>query len=113
MSENKQTLPRCGKARDEDIKQNGIDAASLDAIDVEGDRDKWPLWDGLSDERGPIPSFGPARTDASGRVLMSNDERAARRDAAVRTLAAIGQITDETDTDEVWTDVFRGLEEAF
>ena len=85
---------------------------TVERRDQEGDREKWPVWDGLSDERGPIPSFGPARTDASGRVLMDDEERAARRDAAIRALAAIGQITDETDTDERWADVFRGLEGA-
>ena len=67
---------------------------------------------GLSLNRGPIPSFGPARTDESGRVLMNDEERAARRDAAIRALAAIGQITDDTDTDERWADAFRGLEGA-
>ncbi len=78
--------------------------------DQEGDREKWPLWDGLSDGRGPIPAFGPARTDENGRLVMSDDERAARRDAAIRALAVVGKITDETDTDEVWAEVFRGPE---
>jgi hypothetical protein len=100
------------EGRREVIERYGIDAAGLDAIDEEGDREKWPLWDGLSDERGPIPAFGPARTDGNGRVLMSDEERAARRDAAIRALAAVGGITDETDTDEVWAEVFRGLEGA-
>jgi hypothetical protein len=69
-------------------------------------------WDGLSDEEGPIPAFGPARTDEHGRVMMSDEEWAARRNAAIRALRAIGDITDETDTDEIWDDVFRGLTEA-
>ena len=94
------------------IERYGIDAARLDAIDQEGDREKWPLWDGLSDERGPIPNFGPALTDESGRIVMSDEERAARRDAAIRALAVVGKITDETDTDEVWAEAFRGLEGA-
>jgi hypothetical protein len=100
------------KGRHEVVERYGIEAARLDAIDEEGDRERWPIWDGLSDERGPIPSFGPARTDESGRVLMNDEERAARRDAAIRALAAIGQITDDTDTDERWADAFRGLEGA-
>jgi arylsulfatase A-like enzyme len=100
------------KGRHEVVERYGIDAASLDAIEQEGDREKWPIWDGLSDEHGPIPAFGPARTDMSGRVLMNGEEHAARRDAAIRALAAIVQITDETDTDERWVEVFRGLEGA-
>jgi hypothetical protein len=38
---------------------------------------------------------------------MSDEERAARRDAAIRALAVVGDITDETDTDEVWAEAFR------
>jgi hypothetical protein len=94
------------------IERYGIDASCLDAIVEEGDRGKWPPWDGLADERGPIPVFDAARTNANGQILMSDDERAARRDAAIRALAAVAGITDETDTDEVWADVFRGLEGA-
>jgi hypothetical protein len=110
----RETVYHTAKAegRREVIERYGIDAARLDAIEEEGDREKWPLWDGLSDERGPIPAFGPARTDESGRILMSDEEHEARRDAAIRAMAAIGGITDETDTDEVWAEVFRGLEGA-
>ena len=71
-----------------------------------------PLWDGLSDEQGPIPAFGPARTDKHGRIVMTDEEHAARRDAIIRVLRVIGDITDETDTDEIWDEVFRGLREA-
>jgi hypothetical protein len=94
------------EGRREVIEKFGIDGVLLDAIDDEGDREKWPLWDGLSDERGPIPVFGPVRTDGSGRISMSDEERDARRDAAIRALAAIASITDETDTDEVWAEAF-------
>jgi hypothetical protein len=69
-------------------------------------------WDGLSDEHGPIPAFGPARTDEHGRVVMSDEEWEARRDAAIRALRAIGDITDETDTDAIWDEVLHGLEGA-
>ena len=71
-----------------------------------------PPWDGLSDEHGPIPTFGPARTDQHGRIVMTDEEQAARRDAIIRTLRVIGDITDETDTDEIWDEVFRGLKEG-
>jgi hypothetical protein len=100
------------EGRREVIERYGIDAARLHAIDEEGDREKWPLWDGLSDERGPIPVFGPARLNESGRLVMSDEEQAARRIASIRALAAIGSITGENDTDEVWAEVFRGLEGA-
>ena len=41
---------------------------------------------------------------------MSDAEQEARRDTSIRALAAIASITDETDTDEIWDEVFRGLE---
>ena len=71
-----------------------------------------PPWDGLSDEQGPIPTFGPVRTDKHGRIVMTDEEQAARRDAILRMLRVIGDITDETDTDEIWDEVFRGLREG-
>jgi hypothetical protein len=70
------------------------------------------MHDGLCDEQGPIPVFGPVQTDEQGRIVLSDDEWEARRAASVRALKAIGDITDETDTDSVWDDVFRGLEGA-
>jgi hypothetical protein len=71
-----------------------------------------PPWDGLSDEHGPIPTFGPARTDQHGRIVMTDEEWEARSAAAIRALRAIEEITDETDTDEIWDEVFRGLKEG-
>jgi hypothetical protein len=68
--------------------------------------------DGLSDEQGPIPAFGPVETDEHGRIVMSDEEAEARRAAAARTMKAIGNISDETDVDAVWDDVFRGLKGA-
>ncbi len=92
------------------IERYGIDVNRLDVTGEDRERVNWSLWDGLSDEQGPIPAFGPVCTDANGRILMSDEEHQARRDAAIRALAAIAKITDETDTDEVWDEVFRGLQ---
>ncbi len=89
-----------------------IDSALLGRIELESVPDDGPAWDGLSDEEGPIPTFGPARTDERGRVVMSDEERAARRGAAIRALGAIGGITDETDTEAVWDEVSRSLGEG-
>jgi hypothetical protein len=68
----------------------------------------------LADAKGPIPEFPPARIDPeTGQLLpISEDELAARRDAALRTLRAIAEMTDETDTDERWEDFMRGYDES-
>ena len=58
-------------------------------------------WDGLSDEQGPIPAFGPARLDDQGRLVKSDEEREARRDAILRTLRVIAT---KPDTDPPGTD---------
>jgi hypothetical protein len=46
------------------------------------------------------------------RVVMTDAEWGACRNAGIRALRAVGDITDETDTDEIWDEVFRGLKEA-
>jgi hypothetical protein len=94
------------------LEQYNIDSDQLDRIEAEGDNRKWPLWDGLEDERGPIPTFGPVDTDDRGRIVMTDGEWEARRDAAIRALGAVGDITDDTDTDERWGEAFRGMEGA-
>jgi hypothetical protein len=66
----------------------------------------------LADAAGPIPAFGPAAVDEHGRIVMADEEWEARRAAAVRALDAIAAITDETDTDETWRAVFRGIDEG-
>jgi hypothetical protein len=67
----------------------------------------------LADDRGPIPSFPPLALDPeTGRILpISEHEIAARRDATIRTLDALARVTDETDTEERWDEVFRGIDE--
>jgi hypothetical protein len=64
----------------------------------------------LADAAGPIPAFGPAAVDEHGRIALTDEEWEARRAAAVRALDAIAAITDETDTDETWREVFRGID---
>ena len=66
----------------------------------------------LADELGPIPSFPPLALDPeTGRILpVSDEELAARRDAALRMLAVLDQITDESDTDEKWREVYRNID---
>jgi hypothetical protein len=46
--------------------------------------------DGHCDEQGPIPAFGPVRTDERGRIVLTDEERAARRAAAIRMLRVLG-----------------------
>jgi hypothetical protein len=51
------------------------------------------------------PTTGKARP-------LSDEERRARSEALVRALDEIADITDETDTDELWAEVFRGIDES-
>jgi hypothetical protein len=72
------------------------------------------LTSALADEHGAIPTFPPLVVDpATGRILpLSTAELSARRDAALRTIKAIRQITDASDTEDNWRDIFRGIDEA-
>ncbi len=66
--------------------------------------------DGLCDEQGPIPVFGPARTDDRGRIVLTDEERAARREAAIRTLRAIQRL-DRRDPPGTAERFMRGIDE--
>jgi hypothetical protein len=50
---------------------------------------------------------------ATGRARpLSDQEQKARSEALTHALAEIADMTDETDADEIWADVFRGVDEA-
>ncbi len=82
-----------------------VAADQLARVEAEGDRERWPSRDGLSDAQGPIPTFGPAATDAWGHIVMGEPERAARRYAVLRALHAVRRITDATDADPAWDEL--------
>jgi hypothetical protein len=58
-------------------------------------------------------TLSPQRSvDATGRALpMTDAEIRARAEVAIRVLDAIADMTDETDTDEVWERFTRGIDE--
>lgn len=59
------------------------------------------------------PPRPEADEDPDGRLRPLNDQEwQARAEALARALADIEAMTDETDTDEVWSDVLRGIDEA-
>ena len=55
----------------------------------------------------------PLIDPVTGRLRpMSIEERQAQSESLQRVLDEMADITDETDTDELWADVFRGLDAA-
>lgn len=52
-------------------------------------------YDGLRDEQGLIPAFGPVCLDEEGHVIMSDEEARARTAAAIRVLKVIEQRPDD------------------
>lgn len=65
----------------------------------------------LADEQGLIPEFGPVKTDELNRIVMSEEEREARRAAALRLLAVFDQLPDDDPT-EVEEEMMRGIDAA-
>jgi hypothetical protein len=43
---------------------------------------------------------------------LSDQDQKDRCEALARALAEIAEMTDETDMDEIWADVFRGIDES-
>jgi hypothetical protein len=67
--------------------------------------------DQLCDEQGPIPTFPPVQCDSkTGRMLpMSDEERAARRDAVIRVLKVIEQ-REDNDPPGIEEEIMRGID---
>jgi hypothetical protein len=52
-------------------------------------------------------------TDDRGRLIPLSEAEIRERNAeAIRALEEMASLTDETDTPEVWADVFRGIDAA-
>jgi excisionase family DNA binding protein len=80
----------------------------LDAIDRHGKQGAPAM------ATAPAPAtVSPHRSvDATGRALpMTDAEIRARAEVAIRALDELAGITDETDTDAVWDEVTRGIDE--
>lgn len=66
----------------------------------------------LIDDRGPIPMFPPRVLDGHGRLLpVAPEERAARRDAAIRVLKALRDLPDD-DPQGIEEAMMRGIDEG-
>jgi hypothetical protein len=66
--------------------------------------------DGLCDDRGPIPAFGPVATDEHGRAVMGPAEREARVAAAIRALDALDDIGDPAEQRASFEAIARGID---
>jgi hypothetical protein len=65
----------------------------------------------LADEQGPIPTFPPRAFGPDGRLIpLTAEQRKARSEAARRAIDAIARITDETDTDGRWREIYRNID---
>jgi hypothetical protein len=64
----------------------------------------------LADVQGPIPAFAPRAVDEQGRLIpLTAEERSARSEAVVRTLAALRDLPDE-DPPDTLERLMRGLD---
>jgi hypothetical protein len=66
----------------------------------------------LADARGPIPAFPRRAVDEHGRLIpLPAEERRARTEAVLRTLAALRDLPDE-DPPDTLERLMRGLDES-
>ena len=66
--------------------------------------------DGLCDDSGPIPAFGPVAIDEHGRAVMDPAEREARVAAATRALDALDDIGDPAEQRASFEAIARGID---
>ena len=87
---------------------NEVDLAAGEGADVSGPA---PATE-LRDELGLIPTFPPRALDKLGRLIpLSPEERAARRDAAIRVLKALRDLPDD-DPPGTEDAMMRGIDEG-
>ena len=61
----------------------------------------------------PMPARSGTVDTCTGRLQpLTDQERRTRSEALNQALDEIAGMTDETDTDEVWRDVMRGIDES-
>jgi hypothetical protein len=59
----------------------------------------------------PLSDLPRSAVDSAGRLLPESEaEHRTRLAELARVLAEIDALTDETDTDETWAEVFRGID---
>ena len=64
----------------------------------------------LADVQGPIPEFPPRAVDEQGRLIpLTAEERSARSEAVLRTLAALRDLADD-DPPDTLERLMRGLD---
>ena len=68
-------------------------------------------YDGLRDEQGLIPAFGPLRMDDEGHILMSEEEGRARMAAGIRALKALNKLPDD-DPPGIEEEFMRNFDES-
>ena len=64
----------------------------------------------LRDADGPIPTFGPAKVDAHGRLLPISDEEKKARADAIRRMFAVWDTIPDDDPPGTWEEVMRSID---
>ena len=67
----------------------------------------------LYDDTGPIPEFPALAVDSSsGRILPISEEQRRSMRGGDPVLRAISEVTDETDTDDRWEEIYRNIDDS-